>query len=1086
MSKKSSVDSNNYYLYPEWFEGGNESNQSQPSTSSYSYPTLEYIWSNAVRLTRTTHSNLQDEIEYIEANLGGGGNESCNCSALQFGIDSNTTKIENLSTIKLSRDGSQSMTGLLKCESGLETNTIAPYSGDTIECTSNLKLDGDMVGDSSDGLNLIAEDTNIASRIQLTPGSNSKILLGTFSGQSVIPRVEIPEGSGNVSITIRGAHLTPYTDNDQNLGSSSKRWKEIYAVKGNFSGIVIPDNLINSGSYSAIVYKDDTGVYAKDASGNIIAQGTADVDDATVIQSAIDALDYGETLLLKAATYILDRKLTLKPINFIGEGIGHGHGTILKLADNVNDDVIEMYSGGHAGWKSYYRFGKIANLRIHGNRDAQTAGNGIVLAWVEHHKIENVRVDYVYGYGIKVVRGLWNHIEDCRIYECGSGIKIGEYDSTGKYNNGNPYDLLANMTLLENVHVMNCDDYGIHIESGNSNTFINCDTSQCGTGAYICGVSGVQRIWRVIFISHWFESNSIGVKMRDTGSSEGTRYVIFIGCEFHNTVDRDMGTDGHWMELDKSFFNSGKWDGIGTFYKLYVRNIVGGGIYSTGTYLPLQDPVRLVPDSPATVNFGSGAGYLWCQQNYNILTEWDGSKKRYIQAATPVNISSDYSAKQGDEIIVNATYAPVTVTLPDPSYTRRHITIKKVDKSTNSVTINPYSGEKIDGNTSYGLTSQYQSITLTTDGNKWHVISEANEIGGIGPYSAIIYKDDIGVYARDSNGNIIAQGAAGIDDASVIQSAIDRGGFIFIAGGTYIIKETLSIKNGLSHLKIYGELGRTILRAGMSNNLIELGEVGKYNQFVEIGYMSLSGNDTSPIGIKIFRQLYPKLTRLYVAHFTDAGIKIGGYTSHLEIAGCNIASNTSYGIFARYSYYESGELQPLSIRDSAIQYNPVNMFIHNAMAEISSVKFDGGTYGVSLLNVKGVTLNTCYWVEDTYGIKIKQDGGACRVSVIEPYFGSNVNTKLVREGSPEIEWIGGYNQISKSGTATFSGNNLSTQFTITHDLIATPSNVQVTPRSEDASGDFYVTADSSNIYVNYLSAPPSGTDNIKLNWNAKV
>ncbi|RLC74853.1 MAG: hypothetical protein DRI61_15910, partial [Chloroflexi bacterium] len=314
---------------------------------------------------------------------------------MQFGIDSNTTKIENLSAIKLSRDGSQSMTGLLKCESGLETNTIAPYSGNIIECTDNLKVNGDVVGDSTDGLNLVAEDTTVASRIQLTPGSNSKILLGTFSGQSVVPRIEIPEGSGNVSITIRGAHLIPYTDNDQDLGTSDNkwkniyantgsftkidalgasvldidddikllrrlwgkndlylaggdpsfghaqirlfdrnspsspgalsflttdsagapterihisgdaekvqidiknadvvpydddsynlgsigyRWKNVYAVKGNFSGIIIPDNLINTGPYSAIVYKDDTGVYAKDASGNIIAQGTADVD----------------------------------------------------------------------------------------------------------------------------------------------------------------------------------------------------------------------------------------------------------------------------------------------------------------------------------------------------------------------------------------------------------------------------------------------------------------------------------------------------------------------------------------------------------------------------------------------------------------------------------------------------------------------------------------------------------------------------------------------------------------------------------------------------------------------------------------
>ena len=159
----------------------------------------------------------------------GSENASCNCSALQFGIDSNTSKIENLSTIKLSRDGSQSMTGLLKCESGLETDTITSYSGNIIECTDNLKVDGDVVGNSSDGLNLIAEDTAVASRIQLTPGTNSKLLLGTFSGQGIVPRIEVPEGSGNVDITIRGAHLVPYLDSDQGLGDSDKQWRHIYA-----------------------------------------------------------------------------------------------------------------------------------------------------------------------------------------------------------------------------------------------------------------------------------------------------------------------------------------------------------------------------------------------------------------------------------------------------------------------------------------------------------------------------------------------------------------------------------------------------------------------------------------------------------------------------------------------------------------------------------------------------------------------------------------------------------------------------------------------------------------------------------------
>ena len=141
---------------------------------------------------------------------------------------------------------------------------------------------------------------------------------------------------------------------------------------------------------------------------------------------------------------------------------------------------------------------------------------------------------------------------------------------------------------------------------------------------------------------------------------------------------------------------------------------------------------------------------------------------------------------------------------------------------------------------------------------------------------------------------------------------------------------------------------------------------------------------------------------------------------------------------------------------------------------------------VIFLNVKGVVLDNCYWEAETYGIKIKQDGGACNVGVIEPYFGSDIDTVLVREGSPNIEWMGRWNQISRSGTATFSGDGSTEQFTIAHGLIATPANVQVTPRSEDAANNFYTTVDGTNIYVNYLSPPPSGSNNIKLDWQAKI
>jgi len=583
MSKKSPVDSNNYYLYPEWFEGGN---QSQPSTSSYSYPTLEYIWSNAVRLTRTVHSNLQDEIEYLEKNISGSGGScncselqygidknstkiyynsvnitsnankianlsdiklsrdgsqpmegelicniglktdiikartqsiidcqnqlrvyqslggdgdsglwlgsdfslgapsinlypygssangkifiktprsdgivvprieipgkedlvnikireshivpyddnyqdlgsnskrwkniyavkgnfsgtivpdailtnsanisdldervdyleenlsTCNCSALQFGIDSNTTKIENLSTTKLSRDGSQTMTGLLQCETGLKTDTIDSYSGDTVECIDDLKVGGSVLGDSTDGLNLKAEDGEDVAKIELSPGSNGKILMSTPTSQGVVlPRFEISDGIGNVDITISNAHVIPSINNWQDLGSTNKRWRNIYAVLVNSSNISNLEERIEylesiigkmggRGPYTAIIYKDNGIIYAKNANGETITQGAAGTDDATVIKTVLES---GGKIIIMPATYTLyftvtgSTDLITLPQNTIVDGLSR------------EETKLEFYIDGSTPL-NYFNVAELVvrsncvvrNLTIDGKRD---------------------------------------------------------------------------------------------------------------------------------------------------------------------------------------------------------------------------------------------------------------------------------------------------------------------------------------------------------------------------------------------------------------------------------------------------------------------------------------------------------------------------------------------------------------------------------------------------------------------------------------------------------------------------------------------------------------------------------------------
>jgi len=76
--------------------------------------------------------------------------------------------------------------------------------------------------------------------------------------------------------------------------------------------------------------------------------------------------------------------------------------------------------------------------------------------------------------------------------------------------------------------------------------------------------------------------------------------------------------------------------------------------------------------------------------------------------------------------------------------------------------------------------------------------------------------------------------------------------------------------------------------------------------------------------------------------------------------------------------------------------------------------------------------------------------------------------------------------VRNKGIATFSGDGTTKQFTISHGLANQPSRVSVTPASADASGSYYVTADATYIYVNYITAPPAGSNNVVLFWSAEV
>ena len=244
------------------------------------------VWKDYVTVINAARLNaIRDHIMTNEGNIS---YQQTLINANTTSIYINTNNIANLSDIKLSRDGSQPMTGELICDAGLKTDIIASktgsthfngnfypesdntfYMGNRSEAWKNvyayggffdtlyslqagypLRVDCPLVIDQyirgSDGLLLRAGFTlDPHPYIQLYDGTHpdykGSILIATPNGISGPGeenwRIWIWGGYETSWVMIYNAHLVPGTDNELGLGSPGNRWSESHIVKGYFEEI---------------------------------------------------------------------------------------------------------------------------------------------------------------------------------------------------------------------------------------------------------------------------------------------------------------------------------------------------------------------------------------------------------------------------------------------------------------------------------------------------------------------------------------------------------------------------------------------------------------------------------------------------------------------------------------------------------------------------------------------------------------------------------------------------------------------------------------------------------------------------------
>jgi parallel beta-helix repeat protein len=182
---------------------------------------------------------------------------------------------------------------------------------------------------------------------------------------------------------------------------------------------------------SYLIWTEGSTVYAKNGlTGTIDYSGK---DAATVINNAITAAydNGGGLVFIKSGNYRLSSSIIMKSyVTLEGEGWGEkSASTVLRLADNVNDDVIKTLQQ-----KNHHV--TIRNLQIDGNQGYQTAGSGIHICGTDRPIIEYVMVKWCHCQGIIIEGTIEGHtsiaplIKNVFIWGCGKeGLFVAATDS---------------------------------------------------------------------------------------------------------------------------------------------------------------------------------------------------------------------------------------------------------------------------------------------------------------------------------------------------------------------------------------------------------------------------------------------------------------------------------------------------------------------------------------------------------------------------------------------------------------------------------------------------------------------------------
>ncbi|RLI50743.1 MAG: hypothetical protein DRP09_19790 [Candidatus Thorarchaeota archaeon] len=301
-------------------------------------------------------------------------------------------------------------------------------------------------------------------------------------------------------------------------------------------------------------------------------------------------------------------------------------------------------------------------------------------------------------------------------------------------------------------------------------------------------------------------------------------------------------------------------------------------------------------------------------------------------------------------------------------------------------------------------------------------------------------------------------------DVQIVNCRLNNGreNALRISSGCYDVQVANCIISSVSEDGILTGLGAN--KITISNTLINsVGEHGIACAGSDILVSNCRVEDASENGMRIANAMRVTLNNIMINDTDEDGIAL---------------LSASYVVIGDSLLYSVGN----EVGKSGIYADYDSVYITVQNCYIKSI------YGpaIKVNDTQYFKLSHCYLSPPTDQYAILESGTSDYNTFVENYFLDGAGASITGTNT-KIRRNRGVNALTENaGTATFSGDGSTTQFSIAHGLVSAPTKVQVTPLTEDAAGDFYVTADNTNIYINYLSAPASGADNVKVSWSAEV